>query len=163
VIRYLLVSTVIVLTVAVTVAGWTNRDLIRIKIASIYARVPPKAAPPNPIATPNGVPLRGDAPWALSALPECLVQTSETTGPPHYVLSHLPPGATIVMPPAKLTYADCTISIADDEAIVTRGPDRFRIPPRVRFYRTGATLALLHVESGGMELRVYQPSTKITP
>jgi hypothetical protein len=161
VVRYLLISTAIVLAIAVTVAGWTNRDLIRIKLASIYARVPPKAAPPNPNETSNGVPLRGDAPWALSALPECLIQTSETTGPPRYVLAHLPSGATAITPPATLTYADCTISIADDEATVTRGADRFRIPPPVRFYRTGATLALLHVESGGMELRVYQPSTKI--
>ena len=142
------------------VASWTNRDLIRIKIASIYARVPPKPAPPNPIETSNGLPLRGDAPWALSALPECLIQLSETTGPPRYVLAHLPSGAMPVSPPARLTYADCTIAIVDDEALVTRGADRFRIPPRVRFYRTEATLALLHVESGGMELRVYQAVPK---
>jgi hypothetical protein len=155
--RYFAAATVIVVGAAVVVAGWTNRDLIRIKIASVYARVPPKAAVPNGEEPPNSVPLRGDAPWALSALPECLIQLSETTGPAHYVLAHLPPGASLVTPPATLTYADCTISIADDEATVTRGADRFRIPPRVRFYRAGATLALLHVESGGMELRVYQP------
>jgi hypothetical protein len=156
----LLLSTAIVLAIAVTVAGWTNRDLIRVKIASIYARVPPKPASPNAVGTPNGVALRGDAPWALSALPECLIQMSETIGPPRYVLAHLPPGATMVTPPATLTYADCTISIADGEATVTRGVDRFRIPPQVRFYRTGGTLALLHVESAGMELRIYQPVHK---
>jgi hypothetical protein len=160
VIRYLLISTVVVLAVAVTVAGWMNRDLIRLRIASVYARVPPKPAPPNPVETSNGVPLRGDAPWALSALPECLLQTSETTGPPRYVLAHLPPGAAMVTPPETLKYADCTISIVGDEASVTRGADRFRIPPRVRFYRTGAALALLRVESSGMELRVYQSVQK---
>jgi hypothetical protein len=155
--RYLAISTVIVVGVALVVAGWTNRDLIRIKIASVYASVPPKPAAPNGLEMPNGVPLRGDAPWALSALPECFIQLSETTGPPHYVMAHLPAGATVVTPPATLTYADCSISIVDNEAFVTRGADRFRIPPRVRFYRTEATLALLYVESGGMELRVYQP------
>ena len=40
--RYLLLSTVIVFAVAIVVAGWVNRDLIRIKIASVYARVAPK-------------------------------------------------------------------------------------------------------------------------
>ncbi|MBV8148459.1 MAG: hypothetical protein JO092_05150 [Candidatus Eremiobacteraeota bacterium] len=159
-VRYLLISTAIVLTIAVTVASWTNRDLIRIKIASVYARVPPKPGPSNHVQASNGVPLSGDAPWALSALPECLIQLSETTGPSHYVLAHLPSGAAPVTPPATLTYADCTISVVDDEAIVTRGADRFRIPPRVRFYRTGATLALLQVESNGMQLRVYEPVKK---
>ncbi len=154
-------STVIVLAVAVVVAGWTNRDLIRIKIASVYAPVPPKPAPPaNPIQTSNAVPLRGDAPWALSALPECLTQLSETTGPPAYVLRHLPAGSVAVAPPDTLAYGNCTISVVGDQAFVRRGHDLFRIPPVVHFYRTGATLSLLHVGSGGMELRVYEPVEK---
>ena len=37
--RYLAISTVIVLTVAVIVAGWMNRDLIRIKIASAAGEI----------------------------------------------------------------------------------------------------------------------------
>lgn len=143
------------------VAGWTNRDLIRIKIASVYARVPPKAAPPaNPIQTGNSVPLRGDAPWALSALPGCLTQLSETSGPPAYVLRHLPAGSVAVAAPNTLAYGNCTIAVVDSQAFVRRGRDLFRIPPVVRFYRSGATLSLLHVGSGGMELRVYEPVGK---
>ena len=157
-IRYLALSTLIVLTVAVVVAGWMNRDLIRIKIASVYAPVSPKPAPSNPFESSNPVPLKGDAPWALSALPECLVQMSESTGPATYVLAHLPAGSVQVQPPATLRYGDCTISVTDDEAFVSRGADRFHIPPKVRFYRTPQTLALLRAEGGGTELRVYQPA-----
>ncbi|HKE35867.1 MAG TPA: hypothetical protein VKB39_00445 [Candidatus Baltobacteraceae bacterium] len=155
--RYLLVSTIIVLTVAVVVAGWINRDLIRIKMASVYAPVSPKPVPSNPIESSHPAALKGDAPWALSALPECLVQMSETTGPPAYTAAHLPAGSVPVRSPATLRYGDCTISVTGDEAFVSRGADRFRIPPRVRFYRTPQLLALLRVEGSGSELRVYQP------
>jgi hypothetical protein len=155
--KYLALSTVIVLTVAVIVAGWMNRDLIRIKIASVYAPVSPKPVAANPSAAANGVGLRGDAPWALSALPECLIQTSETTGPSAYVLAHVPAGAVVVEPPATLHYGDCTISLTGDEAYVSRGADRFRIPPKVRLYRNAGSLALLRTDPHGNELRVYQP------
>jgi hypothetical protein len=157
VLRYLLLATVIVLGVAVGIAGWVNRDLIRVKIASAYGWVPPK---PEPLRTTGGGPekgLRGDAPWALSALPECLIQTSKSTGSLAFVLQHLPPGSAVVSPPASLTYGDCAISLTGDEAYVRRGADRFRIPPRVRFYRARSGLALLREGSDGNELRVYEP------
>lgn len=156
--RYLLISTVIVVTAAVVVAGWMNRDLIRIKLASVNLRVPPKPSSPNPKETLNPLPFHGDAPWALSALPECLIQTSESTGPRDFVLAHLPAGSTPIVPPATLVYGDCTISVTGDEAFVSRGPDRFHIPPHVAFYRSPQALALVRGASGGMELRVYEPS-----
>lgn len=156
--RYLVISTLIVFTVAVVVAGWMNRDLIRIKIASVYASAPPKPAPSSTTGSGSSGGLRGDAPWALSALPECLVQMSESTGPPAYTSARLPAGSVPIGPPATLHYGDCTISLTGDEAFVSRGADRFRIPPKVRFYRTARTLALLRVEGGGSELRVYQPA-----
>ena len=156
--RYLALSTLIVFSVAVLVAGWMNRDLIRIKIASVYAPVSPKPVQSGPVTPRSPVPLHGDAPWALSALPECLVQMSETTGPAAYTTAHLPPGSVPVRGPATLRYGDCTISVSGDEAIVTRGADRFHIPPKIRFYRTSQTLALLRAEEGGTELRVYQPA-----
>lgn len=85
---------------------------------------------------------------------------SETTGSPAYAAAHLPPGSAPVQPPATLHYGDCTISLTGDEAFVSRGVDRFRIPPKVRFYRTAQTLALLRFEGGGTELRVYQPAQR---
>jgi hypothetical protein len=157
VLRYLVLSTLIVLASAVVVAGWVNRDLIRIKIASVYARV---SANPGAAASEQraSVPLSGDAPWALSALPECLTQMTESMGTLAYVRAHLPHGAQAIAPPATLRYGDCSISIAGDEALVRRGPDRLRIPPRVQFYRTQGLLAMLRQTPQGAELRVYAPS-----
>jgi hypothetical protein len=158
--KYLLLSTAIVLGIAIVVAGWVNRDLIRIKIASVYARVPPKPAAPGAAERASAAPLQGDAPWALSALPECLMQTSESTGSRTYVLAHLPAGAVPVVAPARLVYGDCSITIVGDEAYVRRGDDRFRIPPRARFYRADGLLALVRETPGRVDLRVYEPAQR---
>jgi hypothetical protein len=158
--RYLLLSTVIVVGIAIGVAAWANRDLIRIKIASVYARVPPK---PSAALSHAGAPapaMRGDAPWALSALPECLIQTSESSGSLEYVRAHLPRGAVPIVPPATLVYGDCSIRIAGSEAYVWRGSDRLRIPPRAQFYRAEGHLALIHETAQGAELRVYEPAQR---
>jgi hypothetical protein len=160
VIRYLLLSAAIVLGIAIVVAGWVNRDLIRIKIASVYLRVPPKLGAAGRREQGMTAPLRGDAPWALSALPECLMQTSESTGSPRYVRAHLPAGAVPIEPPATLAYSDCSIRIVGDEAYVRRGDDRFRIPPSVRFYRADGLLALVRETPGHVELRVYEPAQR---
>ena len=158
--KYLLLSAAIVLSLAIVVAGWVNRDLIRIKIASVYARVYPKPGGATASVRPSDEALTGDAPWALSALPECLTQTSESTGSIEYVRAHLPRGATPVRPPATLVYGDCTISIAGDQAFVRRGSDRLRIPPSVRFYRAEGLLAMVRQTPQGTELRVYEPSLR---
>jgi len=152
-------STLIVVAVAVGIAGWVNRDLIRLKIASVYARVASKA---GHMQTPVGPTdnFRGEAPWALSALPECLRQDSESSGSLHYVREHLPHDAVPVAPPADLAYGDCTIAVRGEEAFVRRGSDRFLIPPRVRFYRAGALLAMLREAAGSVELRVYEPAKR---
>jgi hypothetical protein len=158
VIRYFAIATVIVLSVVVFATAWENRELIRIRIASTSVPMPPKPADPTGGGTRNDVPFRGDAPWALSALPECLRQLSVTTGSIDFVRSHVPAGATPVAPPATLTYGDCTISVTGDEADVRRGNDRFHIPGRLRFYRGPAILAVLRSSRTGNELRLYQPT-----
>jgi hypothetical protein len=156
--RYLALATAIVLAVAIGVAGWVNRDMIRIKIASVYGAARPKPEPMRTTAGESEKGLRGDAPWALSALPECLIQLSKSTGSRDFVLRHVPSGAAAVAVPATLTYGDCTISLVDDEAYVRRGNDRFRIPPRVRFYRSAHALTMLRETAGGNEVRVYEPA-----
>jgi hypothetical protein len=157
--RYFVLATAIVVGAGVIIAGWVNRDMLRIKLASVYASAPPKAEPAEAIGTGSNVGLRGDAPWALSALPECLVQKSESTGPRAYVLAHLPPGAAAIEPPATLRVRDCGIELAGDAIYVRRGPDRFRIPPPVRLYRFPGGFALLRERTAGAyELRVYEPS-----
>lgn len=162
--RYFVLATAIVVGSCIAVTGWVNRDLIRIKIASVYASARPKAEPSSAIGNGSRSGLRGDAPWALSAFPECLQQTSESTGSLAYVLAHLPSGAVEVAPPSTLVYGDCTVFFSGDEAYVRRGTDRFRIPPRVRLYRTPHALALLHEGPlGGNDLRVYEPVKTASP
>jgi len=155
-IRYLLLSTVIVVGAAVLATAWVNRDLIRIKIAAAYKHGPAKNGFANSATPPAPARLLGDAPWILSALPGCLTQLSVSKGPPAYVRAHLPRGATRVAPHATLTYGDCRIMISGDEAYVRRGVDYLRIPPRAQFYRAGELLALVRESSEGTELRVYQ-------
>jgi hypothetical protein len=155
--RYLILSAAIVVGAAVLATAWANRDLIRIKIAGTNLRFPAKPGASSAAARSPGGPLRGDAPWALSALPECLTQTSESTGSRRYVRAHLPPRAVPIVPPARLVYGDCTIVIAGDEAYVRRGADRLRIPPSVQFYRTPDRLALVREKANAAELRVYEP------
>jgi hypothetical protein len=138
------------------VAGYANRDRIRLKIASVYASVPPKAAQTPPPSARQAVAFRGDAPWALSALPECFSQISKSTSPTlDYVLAHLPKGATMVRPPHDLSYADCKVRIAGDAIYVDRGADRLRVPPPARLYVNDGQVALLRGGVGGYELRVY--------
>lgn len=148
------------LAVAVTVAGWANRDLIRIKIASVYARVAAKPGGAAGAGVATAAPLTGDAPWALSALPECLMQTSESTGSWEYVRAHLPEGVVPIRPPATLQYGDCSVTITGDEAYVRRGSDRLRIPPRVHFYRAHDLLVMIRESTQSVELRVYEPAQR---
>ena len=59
-----------------------NRDLIRIKIAGTNLPMPPKPEGMQTLPPPSSRPLDMTASWILSALPGCLLQRSETTGPP---------------------------------------------------------------------------------
>ncbi len=158
--RYYAIATGIVFAVAIIATAWVNRDLIRIKIASVNVRVPPKAGDPYGLGGLSHGALRGDAPWALSALPDCLHQRAESSGSLDYVRSHLPAGVAPVPAGSKLVYGPCTISVADGEAYVTRGSDRLRIPPHVQLYRAPGVLALLRSSGSNGELRVYDDVTK---
>ncbi len=99
-----------------------------------------------------------DAPWALSALPECLLPQSlyraKNIGA---VLVHLPAGAKPVPPGTSLTYRNCTIAVGRDDAEVMRGSDKFHIPPDSRFYTTATKLVFVRF-SRWAELRVYTAS-----
>ncbi|MFN2448369.1 MAG: hypothetical protein ABR508_01060 [Candidatus Baltobacteraceae bacterium] len=139
----------------VAAAGWVNRDRIRLKIASVYASVPPKASQTHrPLPRPH-TNVAGDAPWALSALPECFTQVAKTTGPPPYVLAHLPAGLAMERDGARLKVADCALRVAGDAIFVHRGADHLRIPPPARLYDGPGQTAVLRSDAGGYELRVY--------
>lgn len=154
--RYLALATVVVLATAIVISGWGLRDRLRINVGEGHGR----GGAPNPQASTTAPPssaLAGDAPWALSALPDCFEQLTVDTGPRAFLLQHLPADSTLVTPPARLKFADCTISVVRDEVYVRRGGDAFRIPPPARLYRSPSRLSLLRSTAGGGELRVYQP------
>jgi hypothetical protein len=156
--RYLAISTLIVLTIGVLIAAWIDRDALRLRIASVYAPVPPKPQAASTFGAGGAGNVHGDAPWALSAFPECLSQVSQSTGPLKYVLARLPSGAVPIGAPATLRYGDCTVVFSGSDVRVRRGSDRLRIPPAVRLYRAPGKLAVLRSDpSGGNDLRVYEP------
>ncbi|GAC1652842.1 MAG: hypothetical protein NVS9B12_02510 [Vulcanimicrobiaceae bacterium] len=99
-----------------------------------------------------------DAPWALSALPECLMpQSVYRAKTVAEVLVHLPAGASPVPAGRVIVFANCSIAVGRDDAMVTRGRDRFHIPPQSHFYRTATKLVLVRF-SRRAELRVYAAS-----
>lgn len=142
---------------AFAIAGiYANRENLAIRIKSVFVPVPPKAAQSPPPSKRTSTAFVGDAPWALSALPECFTQTSKSTGPLNYVLANLPSGASMLRPGASMDVANCHVAIEGDSVIVSRGSDRMRIPAPARVYEAHGTTALLRGARGGYELRVYR-------
>ncbi len=137
------------------VAGFANRDRLRLKIASVTPSVAPKSAQAPPPSKRKSSAFSGEAPWALSALPECFQQTSKSTGPRAYVLAHLPAGSAAVVSGESLTFSDCTVNVRGEAIDVQRGADRLRVPPPARLYRSGTVLSILRGNEGGYELRTY--------
>lgn len=138
------------------VAGYANREQLAIKIKSVFVPVTPKPAQNEAEAARKHGAFRGDAPWALSALPECFDQTSKSTSPTlPFIIAHLPNGSAMVRPPATLRYSDCTLRVTGDAVLVDRGGDHMRIPPQSRLYTAPGKIALLRGSNGGYELRVY--------
>ena len=103
-----------------------------------------------------------DAPWALSALPECLLQRSVYRAVDARTVKdrHLPAGAQPVAPGTELRYRNCVIAVRANDATVTRGADRFHIPPLSQFFTTRQGLIFVRqtTDGHGAELRVYAVS-----
>lgn len=114
----------------------------------------PPRAQPTLTFPPQGV--HGEAPWAISALPECFTQVEEAHGPPAFVRAHLPAGMRPVAAPSSLDAADCRLRVLANTAVVTRGSERLVIPPDAKFFVKDRQFALLRREGGKAELRVYR-------
>jgi hypothetical protein len=147
--RYFAIATVIVVTIVVAVTMHARLGLPgHLNFWKVSASPPPAED------------VTGNAPWALSALPDCFVQRSQTTGSASYVRAHLPGGAQPVRSGARLTYGPCTILVGDDELLVERGSDRMRVPPHATLYTVDNSLALLRTSESGTDLRIYEITTK---
>jgi len=157
--RYFAIASALVLSVLVIATAWFNRDTI-LRLSSLDAKDAPKPAVGGSAGPRVDVSIRGDAPWALSALPDCLLQTSYARGPLALVRSKLPRGARALKAGVTLTFGPCTISVGNGELTVQRGTDRLRVPPRITLYAVPAGLALVRERGKTSELRLYKTSTK---
>ncbi len=97
--------------------------------------------------------LGGDAPWALSALPDCARQHSEDRGVAATIRAKIPPNATAV--DGRLHAGPCTIDVTARGIIVQRGGDRLRIPPPARLLHWDDRYYLYEEDRKGAILRVY--------
>jgi len=97
--------------------------------------------------------LGGDAPWALSALPDCARQHSEDRGSAASVHRKIPVQATAVE--GVVHAGPCTISVTAYGIFVQRGSDRLRIPPPARLLHWDDRYYLYDHDRKGAVLRVY--------
>jgi hypothetical protein len=161
VLRYLVIATILVIGVAVVASnglGLRPRPLPTPALGRGKEKPISAKGYANVGAEQTDGAFVADASWALSALPDCLIQINESRGPLAFVRSALPEGAQRVAAPVTLRYGNCTILVRANDALVLRGVDRLHIPPSARFYRLGRQLLLLHSDASGAQLRTYVPS-----
>jgi len=122
---------------------------------SVRAHGAPTIGRRQPPSTFHPGPLGAEAPWALSALPECWLQQKVWRAPRVTGLrAHLPADARPIAPGSVLVYRNCTLKVRQSDAVVTRGKDRFHIPPETHFYSYDEELIFVR-QSKAAELRVY--------
>ena len=156
--KYYVIATFIVLSVAVFVTAWRTLTVGKINIASTM--VP---APPKPYHDASSGPHRdkdfvGVVRWALSVLPDCFEQQEEANGRLAYLRSKIPVGASEVAAGTQLHYGPCTIWMRSEDAVVFRGSDRMLIPPHVTMYTSGKLVVVLRTTGNSGELRTYTTS-----
>jgi hypothetical protein len=106
---------------------------------------------PNESRAPEA--LGGDAPWALSALPDCARQHSEDRGSAAAVRAKIPSTATAVR--GRIRAGACAVEVTADGIIVQRGHDRLRIPPPARLLYWNDLYYLYEDDRKGAVLRIY--------
>lgn len=134
---------------AITLHKMSSPDLR----VSARASGTPSPARVQSLASAVPSPLGGDAPWALSALPDCARQHSEDRGSAQSVRSKIPPRAIAVR--GSVHAGPCTIEVSSNGIFVQRGSDRLRIPPPARLLHWDDRYYLYEGDRKGAVLRVY--------
>ncbi len=160
-IRYYLFATVFVLCVAVLGTAWWHRDWFVVKLASVQSRAtPPGFSKPRDGGVRLDRPFVATASWALSAVPECLLQHAEVRGDVAYVKAHLPNVAPLAVG-QTIHVADCVISVQNDGIHLARGRDRMHVSAPASLYRQGQRLWLYVQTQGVPLLRSYDARAPI--
>ncbi|MGH7717191.1 MAG: hypothetical protein ACREML_14500 [Vulcanimicrobiaceae bacterium] len=149
--RYFVAATVLVAAFVfiVTVHKMPSPDLR----VSARASGTPSASRAQSSPSEASTALAGDAPWALSALPDCARQHSENRGNPADVRAKIPARATAV---SGLVHAGaCALEVSADGILVQRGSDRLRIPAPARLLYWNDRYYLYKEDRKGAVLRVY--------
>jgi hypothetical protein len=141
---------VAVFVFAVTLHRFPSADL-RI---SARASGTPSAPRSQGAESAAGAGVRGDAVWALSALPDCARQDSEARGPAARVRALIPADAQSVE--GRLAAGPCAIDVTSGGIFVARGDVRLRIPPPARLLRRGDRYYLYTQDRNAGLLRVYR-------
>lgn len=160
-IRYYAFATVFVLVVAILATAWWDRDWLRLKIASVHVEAsPPGISFQHSIGQTSQKPFIAVAPWALSAVPECLLQRRLVQGDVAYVRAHLPP-LTPLGVGQSIRVADCTMTVTKNGIDLVRGVDKMHIPAPTDLYRQGQRLWLYETTQGVPLLRSYDARAPI--
>ena len=159
-IRYLAIASALVIAFLVIVTALQPKsggDAARTRYAT--ATGTPGPAQRDLDAHPTPVAVQGEAPWALSALPECFTQLASRSGPAAYARTRIPRDARRVSGESTLHVVDCTLEVRSDWAVVERGENRLLIPGIARFYVAGNRLILDRAQARHEDVRVYALAT----
>ena len=159
--RYIAIATALVVGTCILLLALPTAP--RHDVPSRYASDARATAGPaqNDVSRATALPVEGDAPWALSALPECFEQRTSRRGSVAFARGLLA-GARPIARGTVLHVADCTLVVATDSAIVTRGDTRLRIPPPARFFERGDETLVERRDGARDDVRVYVPRRVLT-
>jgi hypothetical protein len=156
--RYLAIATLLVVGTIVVAAHFT-RSGKPLEVASVRATGTPSAPRSEaPATSAHAGGVVGNAPWALSALPECFVQVLAAHGTYAFARSKLPTAMQPILPGSRLQSDDCILHVRAHSGVVDRGTEQLVIPPDAHFFRSSSQLALLRKTGSLGELRLYRVS-----
>jgi hypothetical protein len=151
--RYLLLATALVLGgIALFAPRWSH---VPLEIASVSASPGGAAGATN---APDERPHRAldiEAPWALSALPECLRECAVRRGGEADIRARLPARSERLAAGAVVTSGACRVIAGALDVRVERAEDRLRVPPPSELYASGEGLALVERRRNVTTLRTY--------
>ncbi len=161
--RYYAIATVLVVLFVGIVVGFGQAGR-RLDVRSPDVEHPGSPSRPRAAAAlasgATAEPFDADAPWALSALPECYAQIGSLRDFPDVVRRHVPRVAEPLPAGSTLRTGTCALDVGPRGLTIRRGPDRFRVGGVQRFFLTrdpahGEVLVLLRQGDGLPELRRY--------
>ena len=158
--RYFAIATILVVGAIVIAAHFAGSSK-PLGVASVRATGTPSAPRTEPTAMPaHAAGVVGNAPWALSALPECFVQDLVAHGTFAFARSKLPAAMQPISAGYRLRSVDCILHVRAHSGVVDRGTERLVIPPDSRFFWSSSQLALLRKTGSLGELRLYHTSDR---